>query len=234
MAPILIEAGLTKAAVRCNSPFSARTVAKFKRSARKEWMDRDRSTRPLLSKPNPAFPCAEAGTLGRQRHRSNRSQSRPVVSPATFSPIRRRLGLNRLRNLGPAEPERRYEREHSGGPDPGRYQKARQGDHIGQRLMDRTGQSSLRGRTAETDASVSSTSVQNSIGALYRSIGSEIQSVACRLMLTSVDLTLEKIDASKVRSRSKPDRSDATAGPRIGRSRTRPQDLQQAKEAFWR
>lgn len=108
-------------------------------------------------------------SVGTTAPQVNRSQSRPVVSPATFSPIRRRLGLNRLRNLGPAEPVRRYERGHSGGPDPGRYQKARQGDHIGQRLMDRTGQSSLRGRTAETDASVSSTSVPNSIVALYRS-----------------------------------------------------------------
>lgn len=43
------------------------------------------------------------------------------MSPATFSPIRRRLGLNRLRNLGPAEPERRYEREHSGGSYAGNW-----------------------------------------------------------------------------------------------------------------
>jgi hypothetical protein len=36
------------------------------------------------------------------------------VSPATVSRVLRRLGLNRIRDLEPAEPERRYERESPG------------------------------------------------------------------------------------------------------------------------
>lgn len=36
------------------------------------------------------------------------------MSPATVSRVLRRLGLNRIRDLEPAEPERRYERESSG------------------------------------------------------------------------------------------------------------------------
>ena len=36
------------------------------------------------------------------------------ISPATVSRILRRLGLNRLAALEPAEPVRRYEREHPG------------------------------------------------------------------------------------------------------------------------
>jgi hypothetical protein len=50
-----------------------------------------------------------AGCAGRA------SRSRCVgVSPATVSRVLRRLGLNKLSALEPAEPVRRYEREHSG------------------------------------------------------------------------------------------------------------------------
>jgi hypothetical protein len=38
------------------------------------------------------------------------------ISPATVSRILRRLGLNRLRDLEPPEPVRRYERVHPGEP----------------------------------------------------------------------------------------------------------------------
>lgn len=46
--------------------------------------------------------------------RASRSPSRSGVSAATVSRILRRLGLNRLAALEPAEPIRRYEREHAG------------------------------------------------------------------------------------------------------------------------
>ena len=47
-------------------------------------------------------------------HRQGRSPSRLGVSPATVSRILRRLGLNKLTALEPAEPVRRYEREQPG------------------------------------------------------------------------------------------------------------------------
>ena len=45
---------------------------------------------------------------------ASRSPPRSGVSPATVSRILRRLGLNRIAALEPAEPVRRYERQHPG------------------------------------------------------------------------------------------------------------------------
>ena len=47
------------------------------------------------------------------------------VSPATVSRVLRRAGLSRLRDLEPAEPVRRYERETARRDDPHRHQEAR-------------------------------------------------------------------------------------------------------------
>jgi transposase InsO family protein len=52
--------------------------------------------------------------LRRQRHTGKQIAAEVEVSPATVSRILRRLGLNRVRDLEPAEPERRYERENPG------------------------------------------------------------------------------------------------------------------------
>jgi transposase InsO family protein len=52
--------------------------------------------------------------LRRQRHTGKQIAIEVKVSPATVSRILRRLGLNRMRDLEPAEPERRYERESPG------------------------------------------------------------------------------------------------------------------------
>lgn len=52
--------------------------------------------------------------LRRQRHTGKQIAAEVAVSPATVSRILRRLGLNRIRDLEPAEPERRDERETPG------------------------------------------------------------------------------------------------------------------------
>jgi transposase InsO family protein len=52
--------------------------------------------------------------LRRQRWTGKQIAAEVGVSPATVSRILRRLGLNRIAALEPAEPVRRYEREHPG------------------------------------------------------------------------------------------------------------------------
>jgi hypothetical protein len=52
--------------------------------------------------------------LRRQRHTGKQIAAEVKVSSATVSRVLRRLGLNRIRDLEPAEPERRYERESPG------------------------------------------------------------------------------------------------------------------------
>ena len=52
--------------------------------------------------------------LRRQRWTGKQIAAQVGVSPATVSRVLRRLGLNRLKSLAPAEPVRRYERAHPG------------------------------------------------------------------------------------------------------------------------
>lgn len=113
----VIEGDLTKAAAAPQFNISAKTVAKWVKRFREEGVDglRDRSSRPLSS-PSQTLPatCAEVEALRRQRHTGKQIAAEVGISPATVSRILRRLGLNRLRDLEPAEPVRRYEREHPG------------------------------------------------------------------------------------------------------------------------
>jgi transposase InsO family protein len=75
----------------------------------------DRSSRPhRLRQPTPAAVVEEIERLRRQRWTGKQIAVKVGVSPATVSRILRRLGLNRLSALEPAEPVRRYEREHPG------------------------------------------------------------------------------------------------------------------------
>jgi hypothetical protein len=58
----------------------------------------------------------------------------------------RRLGLNRMRDLEPAQPVRRYEREHPGDMIHLDIKKLGRFDKVGHRITgDRTGQSNSRG-----------------------------------------------------------------------------------------
>jgi transposase InsO family protein len=74
---------------------------------------RDHSSRPHSSpSQTPLATCAAVEALRRQRHTGKQIAAEVEVSPATVSRILRRLGLSRIRDLEPAEPVRRYEREH--------------------------------------------------------------------------------------------------------------------------
>jgi transposase len=86
-------------------------IARFKADGRAGLMDR--SSRPKrLYRPTPAAIVEQVEALRRQRFTGKQIATELAVSPATVSRILRRLGLNRMRDLEPAEPVRRYERAH--------------------------------------------------------------------------------------------------------------------------
>jgi len=75
----------------------------------------DRSSRPhRLRQPTLQAVVEEIERLRRQRWTSKQNAAASGVSPATVSRVLRRLGLNKLSALEPAEPVRRYEREKAG------------------------------------------------------------------------------------------------------------------------
>ena len=145
----VIEGGLSKAAVAGQFNTTPKTVAKWVERFRAEGVDglRDRSSRPL-SLPSQTAPatCAMVEALRRQRHTGKQIAAEVGVSTATVSRILRRLGLNRIRDLEPAEPVRRYEREKPGEMIHLDIKKLGRFDKIGHRITgDRTGQSNGRG-----------------------------------------------------------------------------------------
>jgi transposase len=84
----------------------------------------DRSSRPhRLRQPTLQAVVEEIERLRRQRWTGKQIAAASAVSPATVSRVLRRLGLNKLSALEPAEPVRRYEREKAG--ELIRYQEAR-------------------------------------------------------------------------------------------------------------
>src|SRR5579872_6059441 len=146
----VIEGGLTKAAAAVQFNVTAKTVAKWVKRFGEEGVDglRDRSSRPLSS-PSQTPPATSAAVemLRRQRYTGKQIAAEVCISAATVSRILRRLGLNRLRNLEPAEPVRRYEREHPGELIHIDIKKLGKFNRIGHRITgDRTGQSNLRAR----------------------------------------------------------------------------------------
>jgi len=75
----------------------------------------DRSSRPhRLNRPTPDAVIVHIEALRRQRWTGKQIAAETGVSPATVSRILKRLGLNRIAALEPAEPVRRYERERPG------------------------------------------------------------------------------------------------------------------------
>jgi transposase InsO family protein len=114
MVRAVVDCGLSKAAAARQFNTTAKTVAKWVERFRAEGVDglRDRSSRPHSS-PSQTAPaeCAVIETLRRRRYTGKQIAAEVGVSPATVSRILRRLGLNRLSALEPAEPVRRYERE---------------------------------------------------------------------------------------------------------------------------
>ena len=113
----VVEGGLGQADAAYQFNTTAKTVAKWVKRFRAEGVEglRDRSSRPLSSpSQTPPATCAAIEALRRQRHTGKQIAAEVEVSPATVSRVLRRLGLNRMRDLEPAEPERRYERESPG------------------------------------------------------------------------------------------------------------------------
>ena len=94
-----------------------------------------------LRRPTPAAVSGAGRALRRQRWTGKQIAAEVGVSPATVSRILQALGLNRS-SLEPAEPVRRYEREHPGELIHIDIKKLGRFDTVGHRITgDRTGQS---------------------------------------------------------------------------------------------
>ena len=135
---------------------AARAAGVCVRTAQK-WVERfkaeglaglqDRSSRPKrLYRPTPQEIVEQVEALRRQRWTGQQIAVDLKVSPATVSRILRRLGLNRMRDLEPVEPVRRYEREQPGDMIHVDIKKLGRFNKIGHRITgDRVGQSNSRG-----------------------------------------------------------------------------------------
>ena len=145
----IVVAGLSKAAAARQFNTTPKTVAKWVERFRAGGVDglRDRSSRPL-SLPSQTAPatCAVVEVLRRQRYTGKQIAAEVGVSPATVSRILQRLGINKLSALEPAEPVRRYEREHPGEIIHIDIKKLGRFEQVGHRMTgDRKGQSNSRG-----------------------------------------------------------------------------------------
>src|SRR5205085_9349296 len=91
--------------------------------------------------------CAAVEDLRRQRYTGKQIGDELKISPATVTRILQRCGLNRLSALEPAEPVRRYEREHPGELIHLDIKKLGRINGFGHRITgDRRGQSNARAR----------------------------------------------------------------------------------------
>jgi transposase InsO family protein len=149
MVHVVLEGGLNKAAAARKFNTSPKTVAKWVERFRKEGIDglRDRSSRPHSSPDQtPQATCEAVEALRRQRYIGTQIAAQLGISPATVSRILKRRGLNRLDALEPAEPVRRYEREHPGELLHIDIKKLGKFNQVGHRITgDRRGQSNGRG-----------------------------------------------------------------------------------------
>jgi transposase InsO family protein len=129
---------------------SRRTVAKWVARYRAEGEAglADRSSRPhQVRRPTPPATVERIGVLRRQRWTGKRIASTLGISTATVSRVLRRLGISRIKDLEPAEPIRRYQREHPGELIHIDIKKLGRFLAVGHRITgDRTGQSRLRAR----------------------------------------------------------------------------------------
>jgi transposase InsO family protein len=112
-----LAAGQSNAAVAADFGICTKTAAKwharFKSLGREGLVDR--SSRPRrLRRPTPDIVAAEVISLRRQRLPGKEVALRLNLSPATVSRILKRAGLSRMKDLDPAEPVRRYERQRPG------------------------------------------------------------------------------------------------------------------------
>jgi len=107
---------------------------------------KDRSSRPhRLYRPTPTTIVEQVEALRRQRWTGKQIAAELGISPATVSRILKRLGLNRIAALEPAEPVRRYEREKPGELIHIDIKKLGRFDRIGHRITGDRRQGNSRG-----------------------------------------------------------------------------------------
>ena len=146
----LVAGGQTPQAVSEAVGVCPRTVRKWVKRYEAEGVAglQDRSSRPQrLYRPTPQAVVERIEALRRARMTGKAIAAETGVSPATVSRVLRRLGLNKLSVLEPAEPVRRYERQNPGELIHIDIKKLGRIDGVGHRITgDRRGQSSRRGR----------------------------------------------------------------------------------------
>ena len=144
-----VLAGQTPKAVATAFGVCVKTVRKWVSRFRAEGVDGlpDRSSRPhRLRRPTPQPVTERIETLRRQRWTGEQIAQEVGVSPATVSRVLNRLGLSRMRDLEPAVPVRRYERQEPGEMIHLDIKKLGRFERVGHRITgDRTGQSNNRG-----------------------------------------------------------------------------------------
>ena len=145
----IVDEGQTPKAVATAFGVCEKTVRKWADRFRQEGPAglADRSSRPrTLHRPTPQPIIERIGELRRQRLPGKQIAAAVGVSPATVSRALRRLGLNNLKALDPADPPRRYEREHPGELLHIDIKKLGRFNRVGHRITgDRVGQSNSRG-----------------------------------------------------------------------------------------
>ena len=145
----LVLGGQTPKAVSKAVGVCPRTVRKWVGRYQAEGLAglQDRRSRPhRLHRPTVQAVVDRIEALRRQRLTGQAIAAETGVSPATVSRILKRLGLNRLSALEPAEPPRRYQRDRPGELIHIDIKKLGKFNKIGHRITgDRTGQSNSRG-----------------------------------------------------------------------------------------
>jgi len=117
MARAVVEGRLSKAHAALTYGVTAKVVARWVERFRAEGSAgmADRSSRPKTSPRRTKAAVADTiAALRRQRLTGKHIAKATGVSEATVSRVLARAGLSRLKDLEPAEPVRRYEREHPG------------------------------------------------------------------------------------------------------------------------
>ena len=113
----ILEDRQTPKAVATAFGVCCKTVDKWVKRFQAEGAEglQDRSSRPhKLRQPTPQPVVTRIEALRRKRRTGQQIAAEVGVSPATVSRVLKRLGLNKLKALEPAEPVRRYERDQPG------------------------------------------------------------------------------------------------------------------------
>jgi transposase InsO family protein len=143
------EEGQSAKSVATDFAVSERTVRTWAKRLKEEGPAGllDRSSRPhRLYRPTSEAVVQRIAELRRERLTGKAIAAEVGVSAATVSRVLKRLGLNKFKMLEPAEPIRRYEREHPGELIHIDIKKLGKFNKIGHRITgDRTGQSNGRG-----------------------------------------------------------------------------------------